>query len=255
MNIPKYDVVRLSPDDARRVNLKIQKQFDELVTTLNIAQSAANTIAGKCLCEAYECLSQHTLFRNPHIRRYANLAKEKYYSYEKVHASDWGERYQMFLDHLDSVEEIINPHLQILYFAVKRVLDKHNQPDTELRSKLEVAYVMIELSCRIFDNLLRKAEERANRNFTKYLKPARLTGCLTFWDNVVNSICVTRKGEPDIDLNADADCKLALKVIDTKLSDADFLGKAAYSSLKLNPDVVEKYCKNDFKSLEEKYEK
>lgn len=244
---PIRAVVKTAPDDD------MCKQFDSLNTTMNIAQAAINTLAGKCLCDAFDLLAKHSLYHSSNIKRYANLAKRKYYDYEKLHSSNFGDRYQLFLDYLDAVEDIMSPHLNVLFWAVKRVLDKYKQSDTVLKTKVMIARTMIELSCSVFDDILSESQKHTGHDFTKYMRPARLTGCLSFWDNVTNALCVTHKGQPDINLNADSDVALAVKIIRTKLSDADTLNRAGYYALKLNPDIVEKYAKDDYRYLQDLY--
>ena len=65
-----------------------------------------------------------------------------------------------------------------------------------------------------------------------------------------------RRREEQIILNTDPNCKLAFEIIERKLTSEDFLNKAGYDALKLNPECIKgSISDEDLKELEDKFGK
>ena len=59
-----------------------------------------------------------------------------------------------------------------------------------------------------------------------------------------------------ISLDDDPNCKLAVEIIEKKLTSEDFLNKAGYDALKLNPECIKgSISDEDLKVLEDKFGK
>lgn len=256
----------------QKITLYINEQFYKLNSLVNLVVGAANTIAGKAVIDAKnELYKRKDLWRHE-IKYNARLAEKAYYDYERLHTRNFGDRYNLFLDYLSAVEDNIGKDVDMLTYSIAQVLSKHNQKDAMLKAQIETARTMCEYACCVFDRLIQEANKKVYNecckyslstmqlrkpfDYTPYFAPARITPVFHYWDKVTARLCKTGKGEEQIILNTDPNCKLAFQIIERKLTSEDFLNKAGYDALKLNPECIkESISDEDLKMLEDKFGK
>lgn len=238
---------------SQKRNKYLWEQFDKLNSLCNLVVGAANTIAGKAVFDARDMLKQRKDLWKFEVKCRATKATQAYYKYEKVHMKNFGDRYNLFIDYLDSVEEDIQPHVDKLCYSIAQVLSKYNQKDSMLKARLETARTLCEYACGVFDRIMKEAQERTHHNFANVFAPARLTEVLFQWNCVTSNICRTEPKGLDISLNDDPNCRLAFEIIERKLVSEDFLNKAGYEALKLNPECIKTISEEDYRELEEKF--
>ena len=243
MDINKYYVKLKEPEAV----------FERLNSLVNLSLGAVNTIAGRTLYDACEMLTKDKKRFRFSVKKNANEAKKFFDKYESIHLQNFGDRYQLFLDYLDSIEDEVMPHVEKMFWSFKAVLDKNREPDSALKAKVEVAGTMLEYSCYIYDRLIEQTRKASGYDFDRYMRPARLTGASHSWNEVVGIICKTDNGN-NIDLNADANSKLAFEIIERMLTSEDTLNRAGYEALKLNPDMLSQIDKKDLEEIKQKFD-
>ena len=249
--------------EAEQIQKHIGENFNKLNSLINCVVGAVNTIAGKAVIDTKnELYKRKDLWRHE-IKMNARLAEKAYYDYEAIHTRN-------FLDYLSAVEDSIAKDVNMLTYSIAQVLTKANQTDAMLKAQIETARTMTQYACDIFDTIIREANKKVSdlciQNFksvrlrkpfdyTPYFAPARLTSVFHYWDKVTSKLCKTEGKEP-ISLNDDPNCKLAFQIIERKLTSEDFLNKAGYDALKLNPECIKgSISKEDLKELEDKFGK
>ena len=256
----------------KKITMYINEQYHKLNSLMNLVVGAANTIAGKAVIDTKnELYKRKDLWRHE-IKLNARLAEKTYYDYERLHTRNFGDRYNLFLDYLSAVEDNIGKDVDMLTYSIAQVLSKHNQKDAMLKAQIETARTMCEYACCVFDRLIKEANKKVYNecckyslstmqlrkpfDYTPYFAPARITPVFHHWDKVTAMLCKTDKdGEPII-LDDDPNCKLAFQIIERKLTSEDFLNKAGYDALKLNPECIKgSISEEDLKELEDKFGK
>ena len=233
-----------------------QKVFERLNSLVNLVLGAVNTTAGKALYDARDMLVKDKKLYRFEVKRAFKGALKAYDEYEKRHMANFGDRYQLFLDYLDSIEDEIQPHIFKMRMSFKQVLDKNNIPNSNLKSQLETARTLAEYACCIYDRLLSDTKQQSGYDFDKYMRPARLTAVFHYIDEVCKSVyCQYKDFENDVDFNKDKNCIMAFKIIESKLTSEATLNKAGYEALDLNPDMIKEIASNDYDMLKEKYSK
>lgn len=254
---------------ANQWNKYIDGEFARLNSLMNLLIGAVNTIAGKAVIDAKNELYQRKDLWRHEIKQNARLAENAYYEYEKIHTRNFGDRYNLFLDYLSAVEDNIAKDLNILTMSIAQVLTKNNQKDSMLKAKVETARTMSEYACSIFDSLIEKANNKVNTycmnlilsrkmkpfDFRPYFTAGRITGVLHYWDKVTARICKTDCKDDIITLNDDPNCKLAFEIIERKITSEDFLNKAGYDALQLNPECISTIAAEDYQELVDKFGK
>ncbi|MDE6152453.1 MAG: hypothetical protein K2G12_10795 [Prevotella sp.] len=231
---------------------KAEAAFERLNSLMNIVLGAANTVAGKAVYDAREHLAKDKHLWKHSMKRYMNEACHAYDSYEKAHMRNFGDRYRLFLDYLDSVEDGIQPHVDCLRFSIKQVLDRHGEPRSSAMAYVQTARTLVEYSCGVYDKMIEETKEQSGMDFDSIMRPARLTRCLHAMNMVCSVMCRTRD-DTDINLNDDSNCCLAFRIIETKMTSEDFLNKAGFEALSLNPETRKYVSEEDYNELQEKY--
>lgn len=223
--------------------------FERLNSLVNLVIGAANTVAGKTMFDAIERVRKTPYYRFG-LKRHLREAERAYYAYEKLHIQNFGDRTQLFYDYLDTVEEDIQPHVDILRFSIKSLLDKYRQTETELKSYVETARNLLAYAVHLYDVQIKTADEAApGIHFDKYMNPARLSRTLYHFEQAADMICKTEDGIT-IDLNKDANAMLAFRIIEKKLTSERFLNRVGYEALKLNPECRKYITDEDWNELE-----
>ena len=258
--------------EAEQIQKHIGENFNKLNSLINCVVGAVNTIAGKAVIDTKNELYKRKDLWRQEIKLNARLAEKAYYDYERLHTRNFGDRYNLFLDYLSAVEDNIGKDVDMLTYSIAQVLSKHNQKDAMLKAQIETARTMCEYACCVFDRLIKEANKKVYNecckyslstmqlrkpfDYTPYFAPARLTAVFHLWDKVTARLCKTGKGEEQIILNTDPNCKLAFEIIEKKLTSEDFLNKAGYDALKLNPECIKgSISEEDLKELEDKFGK
>ena len=256
--------------EAEQIQKHIGENFNKLNSLINCVVGAVNTIAGKAVIDTKNELYKRKDLWRQEIKMNARLAEKAYYDYEAIHTRNFGDRYNLFLDYLSAVEDSIAKDVNMLTYSIAQVLTKHNQTDAMLKAQVETARTMSQYACDIFDTIIREANKKVSdlciQNFksvrlrkpfdyTPYFAHARLTSVYHYWDKVTARLCKT-EGKESISLNDDPNCKLAFQIIERKLTSEDFLNKAGYDALKLNPECIKgSISDEDLKELEDKFGK
>lgn len=231
---------------------KARAVFDRLNSLVNIVVGAANTVAGKAVFDAVERVRGTAYDKGP-VRYNINRAVRMYYEYEHMHMRNYGDRKQLFYDYLDCAESGIQKDVDILRLSIKSVLDKYGQTDTELKAYVEAARDMLAYACHIYDIMTDIADREApGYDFKRRMSRARLTGVLKRYEEAADLIC-RPEGDVVIDLNTDRNVRLAFKVIETKLTGEDYLNRAGYEALRMNPGCRKYIAEEDYKELEERF--
>lgn len=247
----------------------INSEFAHLNSLMNLVIGAVNTIAGKAVIDAKDELFKRKDLWRHEIKQNARLAEDAYYAYEKVHTRNFGDRYNLFLDYLNAVEDNIEKDVNMLTMSIAQVLTKHNQKDSMLKARVETARTMSEYACSMFDMLIEKANNKVNTRCMKLIlsrkmkpfdfKPSfaagRITGVFHYWDKVTSVLCKPDNKGESISLNDDPNCKLAFEIIEQKITSEDFLNKAGYDALQLNPGCISSIAEEDYQELVDKFGK
>ena len=257
--------------EAEQIQKHIGENFNKLNTLINCVVGAVNTIAGKAVIDTKNELYKRKDLWRQEIKMNARLAEKAYYDYEAIHTRNFGDRYNLFLDYLSAVEDSIAKDVNMLTYSIAQVLTKHSQTDAMLKAQIETARTMSQYACDIFDTIIREANKKVYNecckysystmqlqkpfDFAPYFAPARITPVYHYWDKVTSKLCKAESKEP-ISLNDDPNCKLAFEIIERKLTSEDFLNKAGYDALKLNPECIkDSISDEDLKVLEDKFGK
>lgn len=179
-----------------------------------------NDIAITAVIEAVEAVRKSAFYRQE-TKRITNVIDNLRRKYEKMLFEVIGDRSGFFADANDIFFEDVQKHVDILYYSIKGVFDKHSLDDSALLARCELARTMCEFSCIQLDKReeeLRQVDSRFKRASIGYL---RLTALHKELDRLMRTF-----GIP-CTVNLDTDtCRSAINVLSVKLCDARIIAKA-----------------------------
>lgn len=229
---------------------EVMRLFDRCNSLVNLVVGAANSMAGSALADAVDA-ARHSKYYKHEAKRELNMAVKCYEQYERMHRSNFGDRYRLFLDYLDATDDALRKHVGIFRMSLMQVMTRNNVEDADIKAYMETARCMAALACTTYDNVVEGMEKRACHaaNFKAAFGPARLTNVLFHLDRA-SKIIVVHNGSDVVDLNGDPNCSLAMEIIQKKLSSEDTLNRAGYIAIKENPDCAKYMSDEDMKILE-----
>lgn len=225
-----------------------EKGFDRANSLVNTMIGIANEVARLAISDGIEAIKQGGLYRQK-TKQLCNETFRRQEEYESRHNQNFGERLKMWLDYLDGTESEYRRHIFNIYMAVKQVLDHHRQKNTELKARIECGRICAELAVGQFDALMADLKQHFGVDYSSMFIEGRYTKPLHTWRQVCDIYVQTDDPNEYINLNDDANLRLATDILARKLSDADVLNRIGKHAIEQNLEVASRYT--DPEDLEE----
>ena len=223
---------------------RYMKGFDRANSLVNTMIGIANEVARLAISDGMDAIKRAGLYKQ-RTKQLCNETFRRQEAYEAIHNSNFGDRLKLWLDYLDGTEDEYRKHIFNIYMAVKMALDKHKQKNTELKAKLECGRICAELAVGQFDALMRDMKLKFGVDYSPLFIAGRYTDPLYTWKQVCNIYVKTDDPDDYINLNDDANLRLAADVLARKLSDADVLNRIGKHALEQNIEVARRYANED----------
>jgi len=218
--------------------------FDRANSLVNTMIGVANEVARIAISDGIDAIKQGGLYKQK-TKQLCNETFRRQEAYEAIHNSNFGDRLKLWLDYLDGTEDEYRKHIFNIYMAVKMALDKHKQKNTELKAKLECGRICAELAVGQFDALMRDMKLKFGVDYSPLFIAGRYTDPLYTWKQVCNIYVKTDDPDDYINLNDDANLRLAVDVLARKLSDADVLNRIGKHAIEQNLEVAQRYASQE----------
>lgn len=190
-----------------------------VATTYNILFSAK--IASIAVYQIPAYLEEAGLLRMDVKKQTKDLVRATQ-NYEKACYSVFGENAKFLEDSVSRIMKEIGLDVEKLFWSIKSFLDKLKIGNASAFARLEQARTLLALSVEIFNT--RMCRIRALSPDLPTLNYLCMDKILRFADKLSNTLC-GNLGQT-VDLNDDNNCRLAVSVIDTKLSNEDRIARA-----------------------------
>ena len=218
--------------------------FDRANSLVNTMIGIANEVARLAISDGMDAIKRAGLYKQ-RTKQLCNETLRRQEAYESIHNSNFGDRLKLWLDYLDGTEDEYRKHIFNVYMAVKMALDKHKQKNTELKAKLECGRICAELAVGQFDALMADMKRKFGVDYTALFAAGRYTDPLYTWRQLCDIYVKTDNPDDYINLNDDANLRLAADVLAHKLSDADVLNRIGKHALEQNIEVARRYANED----------
>ena len=219
--------------------------FDHTNSLINMLVGVANEVARLAISDGMNALRNAGMYRQ-HVKKLCNETLRRQEQYESVHNNNFGDRLQMWIDYLDSVEEEYRPHIFNIYMSIKQQLDKYRIPQSEAKARVECGRICATMAVAQFDVIMQDMRDRYGADYTPHFIKGRYDGPLHTWTQLCEEV-IGKDDDPaySIDFTHDPNCHLAFDVLSRKLNDPDFLNRIGSKAISMNIDVAKKYATDE----------
>lgn len=204
-----------------------KKQADKVIArheTLVIAATYnilfTNDIVCGLIIDSIGKVKKSPLYRQ-RTKQLINQCSKERAKYEKMLNRIIGGRDEFFASANDKFREDIDKHLDVLYYSIKQVFDRHKIANSDVIALLEEARTMCSFSCTQFDNRFKELLDADTRFKGFSLEHMRMTAI----DRILNLIMQSLNVPTKINLNTE-NCVRAMNIISKKLADEGTIAKA-----------------------------
>ncbi len=219
-----------------------------------VVAAAANELASVAVFDAMDTLRRNGFHGNKEARKWATKCEKDIHSYETMMrirlqdasrrmgtvADDGRDKYTLWLDTTDRVDEEMKPHMDRLYYAVKMVMDRYSTPHSETLARMWTAHIMLQFAIRQFDTIFSDQKSRTGISLRSAFASGCMTGQLKAWHHALEALDrqLCPKDAPDVVLDRDPAVRTGVRAIYNKLNDPDLYNRGAEYGISLNPEVV-----------------
>lgn len=223
----------------------VQQNIDKCISTYYVTMASIYNTAQSTMTDAKAELRKHPKVYRQYVKQYVNKAFAAYDEWEMKMRLQLKDRYQLWLDLSDAVDEEIGEHIFKLYMAFDGVLLKHNIKDHVLMARMETALTMINFARLTFDNLFDIFKEYVHVDLRPLFRGGDFKDVQYYWKQACSCILKTPSGEPEINFNDSPEVNLAYSIIMQKLSSHNIYNTSADSALRQNKDIWKYLDKED----------
>ena len=230
---------------------ELREKIDRSCAAAYIIVCCGNDLAGMALHDAIEELRKYSNMYRMGVKKAAKASEERFGKYESLLRETLSDRFQLWMDIADGVNERMSHHVFNLYMAFKQYLDENGIKLSTLRAHVFTADTLLKIAIRNFDDFFNVAKENTGKDLSRVFIPARL-GCVSSsFDVVCDAVSKTDGGIGDIDFNKSPQCRLAVEVICRQIANHEMFNIAGFEALKLNPEYIDNLSDDDKRMLEE----
>ena len=243
----------------------VEKAMRKAEGNFYIIVGSANNLASSAISDALFYLKKRNFYNCREGRKWAVQADKKYREYEtamKFHlkefsancrSGDGRDKYNLWLDTTDKVEEIIHPHIFRLFQVIKRVFDRYHIEESEALAYIWTAHIMTDTAVAAFDKLFNTIKDEFGIDISPLFVRGRISDVFTCWRKATDAyIHQLDTSKTVIDFYKEPDILLGVDVILTQLSDMELYNQAGDYGIGQNLDVVEKGIREEYEESKRK---
>lgn len=125
-------------------------------------------------------------------------------------------QYQIWMDFTDKTEEILRPDIQKLFYSMDNYLHRLKIEDSKYIVSIIITEIMLQYCGKTFRTVFGSFYEATGMDIRCMFDTSDLSDVLYHWSKVAD--LTTSGGGNNVDFHDDADCCLAIKVIENKMA-------------------------------------
>lgn len=209
--------------------------IDRCCSLFYVAMASIYNVAQSSMVDAHAFLRQHPAYKHG-VKRSAKKALLAYERLDKALQQTLGDRYQLWLDLSDNVDDEMRSHIQTLRLSFDAWLLRYNAQEHALLAHMETALTIVRMAQQTFGILFDKFEEQIHVNLRPLFAGADFRDVLFWWQRATDTLIKMYQPKEHINFNQSKDINLAFEIIAKKLTDEHIFNRASEQALKQNPD-------------------
>lgn len=209
--------------------------IDRCCSLFYVAMASIYNVAQSAMVDAHAFLRLHPAYRQE-VKRSAKKALLAYERLDKALQQTLGDRYQLWLDLSDNVDDEMRSHIQTLRLSFDAWLLRYNVQEHALLAHMETALTIVRMAQQTFGILFDKFDEQIHVNLRPLFAGADFRDVLFWWQRATDTLIKMYQPKEHINFNQSKDINLAFEIIAKKLTDEHIFNRASEQALKQNPD-------------------
>ncbi len=240
--------VQMTMEQAEQAMRNVESGFYVIV-------SSANVLASMAVFDAMTVLEREQYHKCREARKWAKQTQRQMTDYEtrmKIKlqdasrrmgtvAEDGRDKFSLWVDLTDGVNDEMKPYIERLYYAVKMVMDRHRTPHAETLARMWTAHIMLQFAVRQFDQLFEEQKKDCHGvSVRSAFASGSLQGQLQCWQHAVEAMGkqLCPADAPDVELTEDENVANGIRAIEVHLQDYNLYNRAGEYAVGLNREVV-----------------
>ena len=200
--------------------------IDRCCSLFYVAMASIYNVAQSAMVDAHAFLRQHPAYKHG-VKRSAKKALLAYERLDKALQQTLGDRYQLWLDLSDNVDDEMCSHIQTLRLSFDAWLLRYNMQEHALLAHMETALTIVRMAQQTFGILFDKFDEQIHVNLRPLFAGADFRDVLFWWQRATDTL---------IKMYQPKDINLTYEIIAKKLTDEHIFNRASEQALKQIPD-------------------
>lgn len=239
---------------TRLTTKRIEEECRRTEAGFYVVVAAANELASVAVFDAMDTLRKNDFHGNKEAKRWATKCERDIHDYETAmriklqdasrregsRAADGRDKYTLWLDTTDHVDEEMKPHMERLYYAVKMLMDRYSTPHSETLARMWTADMMLQFAVRQFNELFDGQQQRLGASARRVFVSGCLQGQHKAWRKAVEALDLQLcpRDAPNVVFDKDPNIRTGIQAIANKLDDEDLYNRGAEYGIGLNKEVV-----------------
>lgn len=219
---------------------ELDKKIDECCSLYYVIIGTVYNVANSAMIDAVYYAKQDKRYRHK-VKREFNLALKAFRQWETRMRATLGDRYDLFVDTSDGVEQIIKSDLQKLFYAFDAHLMKNRIENHRMLAYMVTATTIIKLARYMFDNHFDNFKEANGIDIRSMFSGGDFSDVAFHWNKATEPFLKTKEDEKIINFNESKDCELAYEILYKRLLSSDTYNLAGRDALEQNEEVCRKY--------------
>lgn len=225
----------IAPSEKQK--LRMMDGIDRSCSLYYITMGSVYTICQTAMVDAREFICTHEkAFYKQQVKYNIKKALEAYDKWDGKMKNTLGERYQIWLDLSDAVDEEVKPLVTTLYYSIDNFLLKNKIQHSKVYARMETAHVLLQLAKMIYANLFDNIQKRIGANIRPLFQGGDASDIYHYWDEAMRYASKMMNVVPDVNLNSDPTINQAVDNIVRQLTAERIYNNGGEYALRLNPD-------------------
>lgn len=195
--------------------------------------------------DAHDELAKHPKVYRQQVKRDTREALRCYDRWNTSMRTTLKDRYNLWLDVSDKIDETLHPHIWKMTMAMEQYLLKMNEPDAHLKAMLQCASTLAEMTKNTITKYFGQIQQRIGIDIKPMFAHGLGEDIYKWWERGTGPILRTGRKNVIIDFNDDANCRMAARVLAVQIADENLYNNAGDYALRLNPDQWKPLEKED----------
>lgn len=209
-------------------------RINDAINTAYVFLTFGNDIASGSMVDARDSIKASGYYKKE-CKQYINKAFREYDHFEMALKDLDITTFYNLMACADKLQDYISNDVYLLKMSFKNYLDKFGIAQSEMLANIHVARVLLDRAVKAYSEYFKSVSKQIGYDISPYMEIFRIDGVFKWWNEM--SECMTQKVDNTdlvINFTEDENCRLAVKVINDKLSDFGKLNDIIIDGLEEN---------------------